>query len=438
MQLLSEYEVVIVGGRPAGASLAARLGKRGLRVLIVDRASFPSLPSVPSSPILHPGTMRLLDELGVPEASYGRREARMRRLVIEFDKHFKAMLQLPMIWGRDYVYGVDRRDFDFMLWERLADFASVTRCDEFAVTDLVRDASGRVVGILGSRRGEAAQEIRAACVVGADGRFSSVARKAGAPIVQEEKVHLSTVYYADWEGAAPLAEGDEAAHLYTTGRGLDIPMFRMPGGLTSVNLHLRADRVMIGGDIQHYYESVLRSHPRAWRRLQSARQVNQVVGIKRVGNGYRQASGAGWVLVGDALHYKDPVDGQGIYDALLETKILDAALGRWHRGESSWQQAMSEYEHEVHAQTEAMYNQTVDRLKRELYQEPPVLVIRTLLRWMLTDPVYQNRFGQYLARALPHDRLLTPGLIAGMLLRGVGRDVQTLGNFVMAALRGAT
>ena len=42
----SPYDVIIVGGRPAGASLAARLGAAGLRVLILDRATFPSLPAV--------------------------------------------------------------------------------------------------------------------------------------------------------------------------------------------------------------------------------------------------------------------------------------------------------------------------------------------------------------------------------------------------------
>ena len=45
------YDVIIVGGRPAGSSLAARLGQQGLRTLLVERASCPSLPAA-SSPII--------------------------------------------------------------------------------------------------------------------------------------------------------------------------------------------------------------------------------------------------------------------------------------------------------------------------------------------------------------------------------------------------
>ena len=61
----AHYDVAIIGGRPSGASLGARLGARGLRVLVVDRAELPSLPAVPSCPTIHPGAMRLLDELGI-------------------------------------------------------------------------------------------------------------------------------------------------------------------------------------------------------------------------------------------------------------------------------------------------------------------------------------------------------------------------------------
>ncbi|HEU4758513.1 MAG TPA: FAD-dependent monooxygenase, partial [Dehalococcoidia bacterium] len=70
MSETTQYDVVIVGGRPAGATLAARLGARGHSVLVLDRAAFPSAPAVPSSPTVHPGGMRLLDELGIEERRY--------------------------------------------------------------------------------------------------------------------------------------------------------------------------------------------------------------------------------------------------------------------------------------------------------------------------------------------------------------------------------
>ena len=67
----TNYDVIIVGGRPAGATLAARLGRQGLRVLLLERATFPSAPAA-SCPVIYPATMRLLDEIGADEREYAR------------------------------------------------------------------------------------------------------------------------------------------------------------------------------------------------------------------------------------------------------------------------------------------------------------------------------------------------------------------------------
>jgi len=148
------------------------------------------------------------------------------------------------------------------------------------------------------------------------------------------------------------------------------------------------------------------------------------VGIKKIGNGYRRASGPGWVLSGDAYHYKDPVDGQGIYDALLETKLLDRALAPWLSGSRSWDDAMATYTREAREATHAMFMTTVGRLKRELYEEPPLPVIKTLLRWTLTDPGYQETFLRVLSRDYPPERLASKRMMGTAVARGIKRDIQ--------------
>src|SRR3954469_21128870 len=112
-----DHDVVIVGGRPAGSALAARLGARGHKVLVVDRATFPSVPAVPSSPTLHPGAMRLLDELGIEEAAYADPHARIARFAFEFSTYFITLMKMPEVHGRDCFYGVDRSRFDHLLWK---------------------------------------------------------------------------------------------------------------------------------------------------------------------------------------------------------------------------------------------------------------------------------------------------------------------------------
>jgi flavin-dependent dehydrogenase len=259
------------------------------------------------------------------------------------------------------------------------------------------------------------ERIHGGLVVGADGRFSAIARAVRAPIVEEANEHTSTVYFAEWEDVGkPRAEA-HGGHICTNGRGLDVLFFAMPRGRFSVNTHARADRVDIAGDAERYYLDALRSMPSAAKRLEGARRVTDVVGIKRIGNGYRQATGPGWALVGDALHYTDPVDGQGIYDALIEARLLDDALAHG---------TLESYGDAVRAATRPMFLATTARLRRELYSEPPVAVIRTLLRWLITDREYQTRFLRYLNRDVPAERWLTPGLAVGAAVRGIARDAR--------------
>jgi 2-polyprenyl-6-methoxyphenol hydroxylase-like FAD-dependent oxidoreductase len=418
-----DYDIIIVGGRPAGASLAARLGARGKKILVVDRATFPSRPAVPSSPILHPGTMRLLDEIGIEESSYASDDARMPGLRFDMAGIFAVDMVLPMIGGRNYVYGVDRLAFDDVLWKSLARFPTVERREGFQVTDLIQEG-GRVVGIEGNFKGQPSEKLTASCVVGADGRFSFVARRVGAEVVEEDARHTSTVYYADWTGVRPVSEKQPSAIVHSTARGLDVLFFAMPNGVYSVNTHARSDRVQIDGDPERYYLETLRSTPVIWRHLEPAKRVSSVVGIKKIGNGYRRASGPGWVLSGDAYHYKDPVDGQGIYDALLETKILDRALTSWCSGSRSWDDAMATYEREARAATHPMFLTTTGRLQRELYEEPPLPVIKTLLRWMLNDPAYQDAFLRVLTRDGSPTMLASKRLMGAAIARGIRRDVE--------------
>src|SRR5690349_15226383 len=112
----TNYDTIIVGGRPAGATLAARLGQAGLRVLLLERATLPSAPAA-SCPAIYPATMRLLDEIGADEAAYAGGTPRLRRMLSEVRDDFRISIPLPMVHGRDYLYAIDRARFDAALWQ---------------------------------------------------------------------------------------------------------------------------------------------------------------------------------------------------------------------------------------------------------------------------------------------------------------------------------
>lgn len=420
------YDVVIVGGRPAGASLAARLGLAGVRTLVVDRAKFPSYPAV-STPFLLPHAMALLDELGLSPDDYAPGAPWLEAIVLGFGGLFETRLPLAARAGRSRFVVVDRADFDGALWESLARCPSVTRRDGWTVTGLVREGE-RVVGVRG--RGEGGEvELRARAVVGADGRYSRVAREVGAEVVHAREDVPTHIYYAFWEGVAPFDDGPAVGHVHTSLDGWSFVFMPMSRGRVSVVAQSQSALWEAeAGAPAAVYERALRARPAVWRRLADARRVSAVSGIKRCPNLFREAAGPGWALVGDAWHQKDSLDAQGIYDALVASRFLAAELVRWHRGEVAWDAAMASYAARATGHLRPMFEQTMERLKREIYSTPPRWVAQSALRWLLTDPTYLRRFGEVAVRLRDPADFVTPGLVARALgrgawgsLRGVGR-----------------
>jgi flavin-dependent dehydrogenase len=190
--------------------------------------------------------------------------------------------------------------------------------------------------------------------------------------------------------------------------------------------YMRSEDADFGAQgLEAAYEAALQSVPAMAARLKKATRVTNVVGVRKIANGYREASGAGWALVGDALHFKDPLDGQGIYDALLETKILTEAIVSWKRGGKTWAEAAAWYQEQVMAATHPMFVQTMLRVKQQMFTPLPEMIVKTYMRWMLTDPHYQASFLRYVSRAIdPADFSVKASISPGIIFRGIARDLR--------------
>jgi 2-polyprenyl-6-methoxyphenol hydroxylase-like FAD-dependent oxidoreductase len=237
----------------------------------------------------------------------------------------------------------------------------------------------------------------------------------------------STAHFAEWEGLAPHPGEDAPIMQFVTGaRGANVLFFPSAGGRVHVATHVRSDRVDTGGDPQGYYMRQLGAFAAVRHRLAGARQVGSLLGVRKIANRYREAGGPGWLLVGDAVHHKDPVDGQGVYDALIEAKRLAELLLAAHAGALTWAALVPAYAAALEEETGAMFRATMQRLEQELYQEPPALLIRTLIRWLIQNPTYHRRFFAFLGREVPPGNLMRPGLIARSAVRGLVGDVRRL------------
>ncbi len=423
----TDFDVIVVGGRPAGATLAAYLGKQKLRVLLLERATFPSLPAV-SSPIIYAPVLQMLDEIGAREDEYARDTPKIRRMVNVMGDGLTFPIPIPDYKGRDYAYAVDRARFDAALWDAALRFPTVTGYQNFSVTDLLMDG-GRVIGVVGTDAHKQTRCFTAPLVVGADGRFSLVARKMNAKARDEHNDLPTTIYYAYWRGVTPIDADGPTASTYGITPGVGYLVMDSADDTAAVCIEGRSELLdETDSDTEGFYLKLLRGNPLLWERLQSAERVTTVRGMKRIRNLYRDAGGDGWALVGDAYHQKDPLDGQGIYNAVFSAKALADAIKRYRAGELlTWDAALAWYDETVRIRTYSMYRALLGRVQATLYApQPPEWVMHSAVRWVMNDDQMQQFVGKFMTRQIPTDvaNLLLPPVAVSALVRGGLRDLR--------------
>ncbi|MEO0562679.1 MAG: NAD(P)/FAD-dependent oxidoreductase [Chloroflexota bacterium] len=416
----SNYDVIIVGGRVAGASLAARL--TAPNVLLLERGTHPSQPAA-SSPVIYAPAMSLLDEIGLSEADYAAGTPQLKQWVMEAEGIFRFAISVWEKDGRDYSYAVDRARFDAALWAAASERPNVTARQGMSVLSLLWD-DDLVVGVRvkETETGEV-HEIGSRLVVGAGGRFDIVAREVGAATYDEHTDEPTSVYYAYWRGVQPLDM--PGMHLYSTGGDYGLLRMDSADGTAAIVIEGRTD-VLTPRDGERttaFYHRFLSEHPGFYAALADAEPVTDVHGMKRVGNLYREAGGPGWALVGDALHQKDPLDGQGIYDALYTAKRLSTAINAWCDG-ADWDAALEGYERDVRQETQPMYHATLARVHREIYNRRPGWFMRYPARWLYEDPAYRRHWSRLFVRDIPPEAFFSMRYVLPALLRGVLRDLR--------------
>ncbi|MCA9887461.1 MAG: FAD-dependent monooxygenase [Anaerolineae bacterium] len=421
------YDVIIVGGRVAGSALAARLGLYGLRVLMLERSEFPSLPAV-SSPIIYAPTMKILDEIGADETIYARNTPRIT-LMHQIALGASGRVHIPEADGRAYAYAIDRARFDEALWQNAVRLPQVDGRQNCNVVDVALDGE-RVTGVVVKNEDGSTETIHSDIVIGADGRFSMVARKMNAQLRDEWEQLPTSIYYAYWEGVA-MIDDLPSASAYEGHGPFGYLAMDSADGQTVIAVEGRSEALEHDGEVDAFYEQKIMELPALAERMAGATRVTTVRGMKHVSNAYRQPGGPGWALVGDAYHHKDPLDGQGIYNAVITGKALAQAIRKYKRGQLSWEEALADYDEVARVKTYGMYKTLQRRIKESFYPEPnrvPPWVNEQMTRWIFEDPDMEDLIGKMLTRQLPADMiaLMAPPTLMRALARGPWRDLRKL------------
>jgi flavin-dependent dehydrogenase len=326
------YDAIVVGARCAGAPTAMLLARKGYKVLVVDRATFPS--DTISTHVMHP-----------PGVSAMKRWALLDQLVATgcppidtyaFDFGAFVIEGAPGTDDAPVAYCPRRTVLDKLLVDAATEAGAEVR-EAFTVEDVVRE-NGRVTGIRGhSKDGGTATE-SARVVIGADGRHSSIAA-AVRPEQYNEKPDILCGYYSYWSGLEmngrfeTYVRENRGWAAAPTNDGLTLVV----GGWPMTEFEANKS------DVEGNYLKMFEQDPAFDERIHAAKREARVVGT-HVPNYFRKPYGPGWALVGDAGYNKDFITAQGISDAFLGAEHVATALDESLSGARPFDEVMSEYQ----------------------------------------------------------------------------------------------
>jgi flavin-dependent dehydrogenase len=391
------YDAIVVGARVAGSTTAMLLARRGHRVLLVDRARFPS--DTLSTHFVHLSGVRQLHRWGLLDAVRATGAPPIRQLRLDFGPI--VLHGAPAAAGDVEESFCPRRTVLDKLLLDAAAAAGVEVRDGFAVDELLRD-DDRVVGIRGHDAAARPCTERAAVVIGADGRNSLVARLVAAPEYAATPP-LTCAYYSYWSG---IEAAD--AELYPR-EGRAIAAMPTNDGLTCVYVAApRSEFHTFRRDVEGNVTATLALAPGLAERVAAGRREERFRGTADLPNFLRRPYGPGWALVGDAGCHKDPLPAHGISDALRDAELLVDAVHAGLSGAAPMHQALLEY-HRTRDEAELpRYRFTL--ALAALAPPPPPLA--ELLGSLVADPAGTSRFLGIFAGTVPIADVVGPLLTA--------------------------
>jgi 2-polyprenyl-6-methoxyphenol hydroxylase-like FAD-dependent oxidoreductase len=351
----TDFDVIVVGARVAGCILAGLLGRQGHRVLLLDRAHFPS--DTLSTHFFRAPALQAFEKVGVL-AEVLSSGPHLRQSFNDIDGH---VFSEPVhgLDGLNMYLCIRRISLDWLLIQRIQHEASLELRQGAKVQELIwHNSLGSARVVVRWTESGRSRQASAQVVIGADGFYSQVAKLVEPAYEQFQPVQRA-MYYTYYAGldATPAEPGPAAEHHYR-GNHL-VYVFPTDGELTLIAASVPiAEFDHFRQDPQASLQAELEVLPNLLPRLRRAEQAGPVKGAANIPCYQRIPYGPGWALVGDAGMVLDPWSGQGIDQASTHAWLLADALHAWLTEEVGWAEAMTNYHQSRNRFSEKAYQRT--------------------------------------------------------------------------------
>jgi len=410
------YDLIIVGGGPAGATTALYAARRGLKALLLDKARFPRDKICGDA--LSGKSVSILHELDLLEGVRQLPGALVRAVTFGNPAGAEVRIELSRHDHRDLLTGkvlpmegfvIRRQVFDRFLFEEARPRA--TRCLEgFVVKDLLSEG-GRICGVRGQDREGVEREFRAPLVLGCDGFNSIVARKTR--LYEHDPRHWVVALRCYYENVSDLKDQIELHFVDEVLPGY-FWVFPLENGTANVGIGMLHEGLKERGvDLRQALQAVI-SRPPFARRFAQARPLEEPAGWNLpVASKQRRIHGEGFMLLGDAAGLIDPFTGEGIGNALYSARLaVETAAGALEAGDTS-AAFLRRYEERLWEALGAELRISTRLQQLGRYRPLLNMVIRKAAR----DPQLADLICGMIANAFPKKALTNPLFYLKLLFR---------------------
>ncbi len=315
---MNSYDVIVIGGGPAGCSVALDLSRRGYDVVLCDQAKFPR--DKVCGEFISPGADPILEQLGVLSSIEALSPKRLKGVAISSYESAELEIDYPVSTETGLSLtslSVPRYQLDALFLKQVQS-TGVKVFEQYKVTDFIFN-EGYVVGIKGWDETKTSFSLNGKLVVDAGGRNAVSLRKFN--LKRKPKGNSRIAFSAHWQG---VRLPQDYCYMHVSHPGYT-GISSVGNGRANVVLVV-ADSALDGEKSEAFYHRMLMKNSRRTKMLEGGERVEPVRSVESLAFAVKPVPCGGLVLVGDATGFIDPFTGEGIYLSLRSSQLAGEVI----------------------------------------------------------------------------------------------------------------